>query len=80
MESEDSEDENELGIDMVTDWTSQNPIFLTDKNFKSGKRMIDEKTSQFDCYWGSNWGQMLRDPTVNDPSSRLGKLFKRRFR
>ena len=79
MESEDSENENELGIDVVTDWISQNPNFFADSKFKSGKRKRSQKTPKFD-YWGSNWGQMLRDPTVNDPTSQLGKLFRRRFR
>ena len=30
--------------------------------------------------WGTPWGRMIRDPEVRDPSSRLGRLFRLRFR
>ena len=31
-------------------------------------------------YWQTAWGLMLRDPEVQVPTSRLGKLFRLRFR
>ena len=31
-------------------------------------------------YWETEWGQLISNPNVNIPSSREGKLFKRRFR
>ena len=30
--------------------------------------------------WATGWGQMLRNETINDPNSFLGKKFRRRFR
>ena len=30
--------------------------------------------------WGTPWGRMIRDPEVKDPHSRLGRLFRLRFR
>ena len=30
--------------------------------------------------WDTNWGKMLRNPDVKDPTSRIGRLFRRRFR
>ena len=76
---DDSDDDDELGIDVVTDWISQNPIFFTDLNLKKPKRRRFGRDIKFD-YWGSNWGQLLRDSTVNDPTSESGKIFRRRFR
>ena len=31
-------------------------------------------------YWQTAWGHMLRDPEVQVPTSRVGKLFRLRFR
>ena len=31
-------------------------------------------------YWDSTWGRMLKDPNLEDPNSRVAKLFRRRFR
>ena len=31
-------------------------------------------------YWQTPWGQMLQDPLIHDPNSKIAKLFKRRFR
>ena len=31
-------------------------------------------------YWQTNWGKMLRDPTIEDEESKVGKKFRLRFR
>ena len=31
-------------------------------------------------FWQSNWGVMILHPDVRDPGTKLGKLFRRRFR
>ena len=31
-------------------------------------------------YWQTKWGKMLLDPNINNPNSKVGKLFKVRFR
>ena len=31
-------------------------------------------------YWKTPWGVMLRHPDINNPTTKLGRLFRRRFR
>ena len=31
-------------------------------------------------YWQTKWGKMLLDPNINNPNSKVAKLFKVRFR
>ena len=31
-------------------------------------------------FWEQPWGQLIYEPTVNNPMSRHGKIFRRRFR
>jgi hypothetical protein len=47
------------------------------KNVK--RRRVSETRNLVD-YTTTKWGQLLRDPTLSDPSSQKAKLFRRRFR
>ena len=31
-------------------------------------------------YWETNWGKMLQHPEIGDPTTKVGKQFRRRFR
>ena len=46
------------------------------KSFKRKRQLYDRTKSFDDTYWG----QMLSDPNINSPKSRVGKKFRRRFR
>ena len=71
---------DEESIDIVIDWIKQHPEFFDDleKN-NPQKRSRDGRAKKYD-YWESRWGQMILNPSVRDPTSKLGKLFRRRFR
>jgi hypothetical protein len=47
------------------------------KNVK--RRRVSETRNLVD-YTTTKWGQLLRDPTLSDPSSQKAKLFRRKFR
>jgi hypothetical protein len=47
---------------------------------KNVKRRRVSETRNLVNYTTTKWGQLLRDPTLSDPSSQKAKLFRRRFR
>ena len=53
--------------------SSATPTFTLPKSTREGR------TNKID-YWSTKWGQMLLDPLINLASSKIGKLFRRRFR
>jgi hypothetical protein len=54
-------------------------IFRAAVDSKKGPK---KKRQRFDpaSFWDSTWGLLISDPSVNDPTSVLGKRFRRRFR
>ena len=66
--------------ELVAKFITSNPqLFLDDESLcssESKKRHRTEKKS----YWESKWGLMIQDPKINNPKSRIAKLFRRRFR
>ena len=49
-----------------------------DEENPSKKRRLG-RTSKIN-YWETKWGQMLLNPLIKDPASKLAKKFRRRFR
>ncbi len=80
MEFDDNDVLFEQSCLIVEDFISQDPQ-LFEEFFKSAreKRMRHGKRNKIN-YWETTWGKILQDPKVRDPTSKFGKLFRRRFR
>ena len=62
---------------MIMDYIESNPMeFIDSSEIEKVLKYYPRKKD----YWQTPWGIMLNDPSIKDPTSRIAKLFKRRFR
>ena len=64
---------------LVEEWVRGNPRLFVPEPPRI-EQIRGRKRGPPKNYWRTVWGLMLRDPEVQIPTSRLGKLFRLRFR
>ena len=72
----DIDDEND--IDIVASFIEENPFLFNDV-FNDETNTRDGRENKKN-YWTTPWGVMLRHPDIKNPTTKLGRLFRRRFR
>jgi hypothetical protein len=63
-----------LHAQIVHDYIIDNPDLFQEEPKKR------RKTERITDYENTSWGRMLADPATRDPTTYLGKLFRRRYR